>query len=283
MAFLSYNVGVPEMTVVQPQIEGYDHLGAFDEVSHSLVEGLGSLGIDAVHATGMRPDGGRHILLAAHLLDDRQLSGLPPGTVVYNHEQIDATSMLPPSRLRSYASVEIWDYSAKNVAAWRTEGIEAAHVPIGWSPGLERITRPSVRPIDVLFYGSLNERRQRILEALGHRHRVEAVFGGYGPARDGMIAASKLVINIQYYEARILEMVRLSYLFANAVPVVSEISPGIDVPDGFDDAAAFAPYDALVETTRAQLGDLAGLDELGERGRQAMRAWPWSRCLEGVL
>ncbi len=280
---MSYNVGVPEMTVVQPKIEGYDHLGAFDEVSHSLVEGLVAMGIEAVHASSVQPDGGRHVLLAAHLFDDRQLRDLPAGTIVYNHEQIDDTSMLPPARLRSYGHVEIWDYSARNIAAWQTEGIDAAHVPIGWSPGLERITRSSVRPIDVLFYGSLNERRQRILEALGRGLRVEAVFGGYGAARDGMIAASKLVVNIQYYEARILEMVRLSYLFANAVPVVSEVSPGIDVPTGFDDAAAFAPYDRLVETTRALLGDLTALDELGERGREAMRAWPWSRCLAGVL
>lgn len=280
---MSYNVGVPEMTVVQPKIEGYDHLGAFDEVSHSLVEGLVAMGVDAVHANGLRPGGGRHVLLAAHLLDDRQLTDLPAGTVVYNHEQIDDTSMLPPSRLRSYRQLAIWDYSAKNVAAWRAAGIDAAHVPIGWSPGLEQITRPSVRPIDVLFYGSLNDRRQAILEALGRRHRVEAVFGGYGAARDGMIAASKLVINIQYYEARVLEMVRLSYLFANAIPVISEISPGIDVPDGFDDAAAFAAYGGLVETTHALLADLPALDECGVRGRDAMRAWPWARCLEGVL
>lgn len=271
------------MTVVQPRIPGYDHLGAFDEVSHSLVEGLIGSGIDAVHGEAVTSGGGRHVILAPHLLDDRRLAELPAGTIIYNHEQIDDTSMLPPGRLDAFGSVEVWDYSARNVAAWKTRGIDAAHVPIGWSPGLERITRSTVRPIDVLFYGSLNQRRQDVLEALGRRFRVEVVFGGYGGGRDAMIAASKVVINIQFYEARILEMVRLSYLFANAVPVVSEISPDIDVPDGFVDAAVFAGYDDLADVTRAALADVAGLDAVGEQGRTAMRAWPWSRCLAGVL
>lgn len=270
-------------TVVQPRAEGYEHLAAFDEVAASLTEGLVSMGHEATLLHDLAADGGIHVLLAAHLLEEDQLATLPAGTVVYNHEQIDVTSMLPPSRLAAFGALRIWDYSRRNVGAWAEQGIEAAHVPIGWSPGLERIPRQSVRPIDVLFYGSVNERRRAVLDAIGRGRRVEVAFGAYGARRDALIGASKLVLNIQFYEARILEMVRLSYLFANAVPVVSETAPDIDVPTGFEDAAVFAPYDELVEVTRAALADADALEAQGRRGQEAMREWPWSRCLADAL
>lgn len=271
------------LSVVQLHVPGYEHSRAFDEVSHSLVAGLRTAGFDADHVLGGPRPGRRNILLGAHLLTSAQLRRLPPNAIVYNHEQIDGSSMLSADRLRAFSHLNRWDYSARNVASWRRAGLDAAHVPIGWSPDLVRIHR-TAPDIDVLFYGSFNDRRRAVLQALLDAGvRVEVGFGVYGTARDAMIARSRLVINIQFYEARILEMVRLSYLFANAVPVVSETSNDIDAPAGFDSAAAFAPYDHLVPTTLAVLADPRALHALGGEGRRAMESQPWNRSLEAVL
>ncbi len=269
--------------VVQLAAEGYDHTRAFDEVAGSLTEALGALGHDVDRAPTLRT-GARNLLLGAHLLDDSQLAALPAGSIVYNHEQIDETSMLGPARLRAFRALEVWDYSARNVVAWASHGIRATHVPIGWSPGMRVIDRVAEPDIDVLFYGSVNERRQRVLDTLRRKGvGVEVGFGVYGTERDALIARSRLVLNIQYYEARILEMVRLSHLFANGVPVVSETAPGIDVPAGFDDAAVFATYDRLVDTVVDLLADPDALAAVGRRGRQHMEAAPWTPSLQAAL
>src|SRR5580658_4511667 len=68
------------------------------------------------------------------------------------------------------------------------------HVPLGYVPELRRIQASKVQNIDVLFYGSLNERRSRILQALKDSGvKVHSAFGVYGKERDALIARSKIV------------------------------------------------------------------------------------------
>jgi hypothetical protein len=76
----------------------------------------------------------------------------------------------------------------------------------------------------VLFYGSLNERRTRKLHDLldaGLKVKVLPL-GTYGAERDECIANSKVVLNVHYYTPGIMEIVRLSYLWANRKCVVTE-------------------------------------------------------------
>ncbi len=278
------------VAVVQVAREGYEHLRAFDDLTASLAEGLRLAGVDAEVVPdpglgrGRAPRGRRPVVIGGHVLDDRALRQLPRDAVLYNHEQIEPTSMLPPERLDAYARRAVWDYSARNVAAWAAAGHQVAHVPVGWSPNLARIARRPDPDLDVLFYGSVNERRLRILQALERAGaRVHVAFGVYGEARDDLIARARLVLNVQFYEARILEVVRLQLLLANGVPVVSESAPGMDAPAGLADACAFEPYERLVPGALALLRDTRALDELGARGRARLEALPWSVTLAPVL
>ncbi len=69
----------------------------------------------------------------------------------------------------------VWDYSPLNCAFPEQTGVSAVHVPIGYSSALERLPHDVAKDIDVLFYGSINARRSRILRALSERHRVETL------------------------------------------------------------------------------------------------------------
>lgn len=92
----------------------------------------------------------------------------------------------------------MWDYSAANVARLAALGVAALHVPIGYHPVLARIER-AAEDLDVLFYGSLNERREAVLDGLEARGlQVASVFGVYGAERDALIARAKLVLNVHY-------------------------------------------------------------------------------------
>src|SRR5262249_19248566 len=147
--------------------------------------------------------------------------------ILYNLEQIDpASPWFQPGLIELFKRYAMWDYSPKNAEALDALGVKVAHiVPIGYVPELTRITPAAEPDIDVLFFGSINPRRKAILEQMvARRLRVRAVFGVYGPARDALIARARLVLNVHFYEAKVLEMVRLSYLLANRCAVLSECS-----------------------------------------------------------
>ena len=129
----------------------------------------------------------------------------------------------------------MWDYSLHNIDKWKTywETMNCAyapvHVPLGYVPELTRIRPAPIQDIDVLFYGSLNDRRSAIIKALCDAGaNVHTVFGVYGKGRDELIARSKVVLNLHFYEQKLFEIVRVSYLLANSKAVVTECSSDTD-------------------------------------------------------
>lgn len=202
----------------------------FDEIAETLRYGLSRL-------DGL-PD--RTIVLGAHHLPP----DLRPNDIIYNLEQRESP-LLDNNALHLYRQHEVWDYSSSNVRWLRDNGVRARHVPIGFVPELQRINK--VTPdIDVLFYGLVNERRRRILDELRRKGLVvQELVNCYGNDRDALIGRSKIVLNTHFYETKIFEMVRCSYLFANKICVVSEDS--VDVPERMRTEIPFAPYEHLVD------------------------------------
>jgi hypothetical protein len=62
----------------------------------------------------------------------------------------------------------------------------------------------------------------------------------YGQARDALVARARIQLNVHYYEAKVFEVVRVSYLLANGRFVVSET--GADA----EEEASFGPGVASV-------------------------------------
>jgi glycosyltransferase involved in cell wall biosynthesis len=119
---------------------------------------------------------------------------------------------------------------------------------LGFQKELSRIKKSPHPEIDILFYGSLNERRQKILTQLEARGlKVKSVVGLYGNERDQLIARSKVVLNHHFYTSEIFEIVRVFYLLSNAVPVVGEVNPTTSIDETYKNAIYAAPYDGIVE------------------------------------
>jgi SAM-dependent methyltransferase len=234
------------VTIVRPP--GYAHSAAFAEVGETLLHALRALGHDAVLGDDL-PAGRQAIVLGSNLLEASPLR-LPADAILYNLEQIEPGSpWLTPALLELFRRHQVWDYSQRNAARYPELGLPPPRVvPIGYVPQLTRIAQAPQEDIDVLFYGSINPRRQAVLDALQARGlRVEAVFGVYGEARDRLIARSKVVLNLHYFEAKVFEVVRVSYLLANRRCVVSERGADPAEEREFEAAVAFAPYHGLVE------------------------------------
>jgi hypothetical protein len=226
----------------------YAHSGAFAEVAIGLQGGFRELGIHAPVVTARERISGKAIVLGANLLP-RMPGVKPPGkSILYNLEQITPGSeWLTTDYLKLLRRHRVWDYSRYNIGQLEKLGIrDIVHCPIGYSDRLSRIEPAPEKDIDVLFYGSVNERRLQVLEQLVRAGlRVETLFGVYGAQRDAVIARSRIVLNIHYYPAKIFEIARISYLLANRVCVVSETSPADSALESVQDGIAQAAYECL--------------------------------------
>jgi hypothetical protein len=260
--------------VPDPRLHG---LYGYREVIETLQWGLRALGHQASVAENEFASDSTNIVVGFQMLAEATLDTLPPATIAYNFEQIAglAIDTLKPAYRVAARRLRLWDYSQHNLATWaQLEPREPVlHVPVGWAPILARIPEPPEQDIDVLLYGLPGELRLAIFGQLG-RAGARCIFasGFYGPARDALIARAKLVLNINRYpSSRVFEIVRVSYLLANAKAVVADLHTDTFVEPDLRDAVAFAPPDRVAARCLALLGDEPARRQLGKRGEEIMR------------
>lgn len=265
----------------------YPHAHALNETVDFFLYSLRGLGCETDRAENELMTAGYNVLFGAHLLGQGPAVGLPANCIVYNTEQIESGSSFDSPGYRGLLeNYPVWDYSARNIeqlARMLGHG-RVYHVPVGYVPELTRIERREAADIDVLFYGSLNERRQQVITALeAAGARVHCAFGVYGAERDRLIARSRLVLNMHYFPTNIFEMIRVSYLLANRTAVVSERSPETEVAPELRDAVAFAPYERLVETCLSLLGDEARRQALAESAFETFKRLAYRKELVAAM
>lgn len=247
--------------------EGYPHSAALADVADSLVRGLAALGHDVVRSTRTDHADRRQIVLGAHLLP-RHPQPVAGDVVLYNLEQIhDGTQWLGPGYVDLLRRFPVWDYARKNIDALAALGVaDVRLLPIGYVPELTRIA-PRDEDIDVLLVGSLNERRMQLVNAIRRKGlRVDAVFGCYGEERDRLYARAKIVLNAHFYESRVLELVRVSYLLANRRFVVSERGTDPAVEAEFAEGICFADYADIPAACAAHVSAADERRRIAERG-----------------
>ncbi len=230
--------------------EGYIHSECFREIIESLEDGFKKIGMDvSVTINSVRGDA-INIVIGSHLLPAKLICALPANSIIYNFEQLGNQQAVKQDFYAAIKLFQIWDYSKENIAKLSEMGIKAVHVPVGYSPVLTRIISMKEPDIDVLFYGSINDRRRHIIESLRQAGvNVQTLFGAFGQKRDNIIARSKIVLNIHYYPTNIFEIARVSYLLANKKAVICEKSLTTKIEDDLKAACLYVPYEDIVSAT----------------------------------
>ncbi len=220
----------------------YPHSQCFNEIALGFQEALRELGHTAEIKTS-EPLGGKTLVFGAHLLKE----GLEGDFIIFNTEQIvDGSPWMTPLYKSLLEKFEVWDYSPLNVEKLKALGITSSLCEIGYSPVLSNIVPVAVEDIDVLFYGSLNERRTKILEGLKEKGVGVLPLVGYGQWRDKYIARAKIVLNLHFYESKIFEVIRCSHLMANKKCVISEFGEDKALEEQYYGGINFQPYDSIV-------------------------------------
>ena len=232
--------------IVQP--DNYIHSYAFLELGELLHFSLQELGYESSFGFNNPDPNATNILIGCHLLDPRFIPQLPQSTILLNTEQISGDTDWNKPIFAWAKNFQIWDYSPKNIEKFSQMGIQKTKLfKIGYQKELTRLDSGRSKDVDVLFYGSVNERRKVILDKLEAKGlKVKVLFGVYGQERDDWIERSKIVLNHHYYESQIFEIVRVFYLLTNSVAVIGEVNETTSIDPIYKEGICASNYEDLV-------------------------------------
>jgi hypothetical protein len=280
---------MPTISVMAPRRPSNDFANAFNEFSETIFYGLRYLGYHARIISRLSEADGQIIVIGANTLSHEEAMQLPAGTIIYNAEPFPQVCQVFPRYVNEVlGKYKVWDYhseNAKRLSAFLGKAVE--YVPLGYVPELTRIEKTDREDIDVLFYGTVNERRRTILDRLEATGlKVDILCGVFGAERDAWIARSKVVLNVHSHEPGVFEVVRVAFLLANAKAVVSECNPGhageaidADLLPGI----VTAKYDDLVEACVTLVADDDRRHAVEQAGFAAFQARRESDILKNVL
>ena len=119
---------------------------------------------------------------------------------------------------------EVWDYDEQNIEVLKLIRSDVKlHVlkPYkDWS-----VYKPVEKDIDILFYGSMNEHRAKILNELKKKYKVVTLISWDGQVIDNHVMRSKILLNLHYYyESSMQEQARMIRWIGAPCRIISEKS-----------------------------------------------------------
>jgi predicted SAM-dependent methyltransferase len=260
------------LCIVQPQ--GYVHsLGLVDPARYLRFQ-LRRFGAHVTMAKNRLRHDAVNLVFGAHLGFDASLRQRYT-CIFVNLEQLGEGGAKVaagyPELLRSSAVV---DYDANNVPAYAADAGDVPIAPMWYAPYL-RPQQPmplGERPIDLLFFGSMNPRRRALLDRIEALGLEVATFDGpmYGAERDAFIAQAKAVVNLHFYPSARFEQVRVSHCLSLGTPVISERSA--DAPHPVFDDSVFWFDDGDLEVLFGQQFATPAWIERAQAALQAFKA-----------
>lgn len=118
---------------------------------------------------------------------------------------------------------ELWDYDEENIKYLR---LIRPDVKLHVLKPYKDWPKESEKDIDILFYGSMNDHRKGILDALSKRHTVKILENCWNSAElDRWILRSRILLNLHYYtETALQEQARMIRWIGAPCRIVSEPS-----------------------------------------------------------
>ena len=223
--------------IIQPL--GYVHSLGFLDQARFFRHQFRRMGGNVTLAKNRLRHDGVNFIFGAHLGFDSGLRARYTCMFV-NLEQLGlGGAVLDAAYLKLLSSSAVIDYDAANVASYTVHTDDVPLISFAHAPYLGTSILPiEQRPIDLLFFGSVNERRSRIIsevEASGC-HVTRLSHSLYGPERDELIQQSKAVFNCHFYESARFEQARAFQCMSLGTPIISERTPLTRPPAQFEDS-----------------------------------------------
>ncbi len=230
---------------------GYLHSDALLDPALYLAHQLARFGGDvSIDRNRLRHDAVNIVFGAHNGFDEKWCARY--SCLFVNLEQLAAGgARVPAAYLKLLRSAAVIDYDASNPPAYTDRPEDVPLMSFGHAshlaPAPEEALPLGQRSIDVLFFGSMNARRQALIariEATGRRVTV-APSPLYGAERDALIRAAKVVVNMPYYESALFEQVRAFLCQSLGTPVLSERLASTRVPPQWEPCISWFDADSL--------------------------------------
>ena len=235
------------ISIMQPT--GYIHSQGFLDQARYARYQLRRLGAEVTIGKNRLREDSVNIVFGAHLGFDAALKQRYT-CVFFNLEQLgDGGAPVTDQYLDLLRGSAVIDYDDRNLESYRCKPGEVPVVSFQYAPYLAN-TAPlpnKDRPIDLLFFGSINERRRALfarIEACGYSvstfdHPL------YSEERDHFIRHAKAVFNCHFYETSRFEQARAFHTLSLGTPVISERTERTAPPSEFEGAVTWVTDEGL--------------------------------------
>jgi SAM-dependent methyltransferase len=231
------------------QPPGYVHSQGFLDQARFARYQFRRLGADVTIGKNRLREDAINIVFGAHLGFDTNLKDRYT-CIFMNLEQLgDGGANCGKDYLHLLSSSAVMDYDVRNLAAYGCKEGDIPIISFQYAPYLSSTPSSPIeeRPIDLLFFGSINERRRAIfrrIEACGWSvSRFDHPL--YGEERDHFIRQSKAVFNCHFYESSRFEQARAFHSLSLGTPVISERTQKTTPPPAFEDTLTWITDDQL--------------------------------------
>ncbi|MFT3858027.1 MAG: hypothetical protein QM742_11205 [Aquabacterium sp.] len=236
------------LSIVQPP--NYVHSLGFIDQARYFRHQFRRMGAEVTLAQNRLRHDAVNFIFGAHLGFDAELRQRY-SCIFVNLEQLgQGGARVTPEYMQLLASSAVVDYDADNIPAYASHPEEVLVVPFLHAPYLKPAQPIPLeeRPIDLLFIGSMNDRRRQMIQRIESTGVQVSMFDGalYGPERDAYIRQAKAVFNAHFYESSRFEQARVSQCLSLGTPVISERREQTRPHPAFEDSVLW------LDTTRLE-------------------------------
>jgi hypothetical protein len=227
------------LVIVQP--DRYVHSLGFLDTADYLQYWLQQQGLQVTVAKNRLRYDAVNLVFGAHLGFDPQWLDTSFCTFFFNLEQIGRGGAVVSAEYQALLRTgPVIDYHPANVAAYRDDAGSVPLVPFLNAPYLnpdEPAVPLSERPIDLLFFGSINAERKAFIQRIEKTGLDVAVFDAptYYQERDAYVRQAKAVINTSFYASARFEQVRAFNVLSLGTAFISYLQSGQKVDEDFRD------------------------------------------------
>ena len=228
------------LVIVQP--DHYVHSLGFLDTADYLQYWLQKQGIQVTVAKNRLRHDAVNLVFGAHLGFHPQWLEAPYCTFFFNLEQIgQGGAQVSPAYQALLKSGPVIDYHPANVAAYRSNPESVPLIPFLNAPylnPLESEVKIADRPIDLMFFGSINAERKAFLKRIEKTGIDIAVFDSptYYHERDAYVSQAKAVINTSFYASARFEQVRAFNVLSQGTAFISYLQAGQKIDEDFRDS-----------------------------------------------
>lgn len=151
--------------------------------------------------------------------------------IVYQTEPLTENHWHKPEKIISSLNGydEVWEHDFDNVNLLKSYGINSIFKPFLYTEKLKKIKSMDEPDIDILFYGTINERRAKLISyitsgVLLGDDNIVIINGITGKKLDEYISRSKIILDLHTDEDKIQKQSRLFYGIINDKCILSEKS-----------------------------------------------------------